>query len=106
RMPARNPTRSLATGDLKKEPWPQSWKMMNTRTSSAPRNAASGTTSHHDTGRHKYIRYQSSPIGMSVSMICHSARHGEGLWYLSTISFHAATSGPERRSVELISLFI
>src|SRR5712671_1270294 len=65
---------------------------MNTRTRNPPAKIASGTTSHQDTGRHRYIRYHSSPSGMSVLMICHEARHTEGFWYLSTISFHAALS--------------
>ena len=40
-------------------------------------NIASGTTSHQETGRLKYIRYQSSAIGTRVSTICHNARHVE-----------------------------
>src|SRR3954462_13691692 len=92
-MPVRKPTASLAARDLKNEPWPQSWKMMNTRTSSAPNKIASGTTSHHEIGRLKYIRYHKAPIGISVATISHNARHVDGFWYLATTSFQASASG-------------
>jgi len=51
---------SLATLDLKKEPWPQSWKMMKTRTSSPPARTANASVSHHETSRVKYIRHQTA----------------------------------------------
>jgi hypothetical protein len=60
RTPEANPTMSLATLDLKKEPWPQSWKMMKTRTSSPPARTANASVSHHETSRVKYIRHQTA----------------------------------------------
>ena len=80
--------------------------MMNTRTRIPPAKIASGTTSHHDTGRHKYIRYHSNPYGMIVSTICHKARHIEVFWNLATISFQAALSALGRARTEFESFVI
>src|SRR5579863_895376 len=65
---------------------------MNTRTRRAPASTANGNTNHHEIGRQRYIRYQSTAYGTSVSIICHKARNIEDFWYLATIPFHAALS--------------
>src|ERR1017187_5608336 len=80
--------------------------MMNTRTRNPPARIASGTTSHHDTGRQRCIRYQSAPYGTTVLMICHNARPSEGFWYSATIAFHAALSAWGWAGIELKSFVI
>src|SRR5580765_980290 len=87
-----NPTTSLATRDLKNDPWPQSWKMIKIRTRKAPASIASGSVSHHETDRLKYMPYQRSAKGTRVFTICQTARHVDGSWYCLTISFHTAGS--------------
>src|SRR5687767_13296421 len=91
-MPVTNPTMSFAARDLKYDRCPQSWKMMKTRTRNAPASRASGTTSHHETARLRYIKYQSSAYGPRVLTICQSARASEGCWYFATTSFQTAVS--------------
>jgi hypothetical protein len=61
RTPEMNPTMSLAQRDLKNEPCPQSWKMMKTRTSSAPARIATGIVSHREVCSNTYMAYQSRP---------------------------------------------
>src|SRR5581483_4123014 len=100
-MPAMKPTASFARGELKNEPCPQSWKIMNTRTKKAPASTASGTTSHKETDRHTYISHHKKAYGTRVLMICQVARQVEDFWYLATISFHAATSAREPARVAL-----
>ena len=78
--PVAKPVRSLASRERKKEPCPQSWKMMKTRTSSAPARAARGSASHSETDRLRYIRYHRPASGTSVSASCTSARQVEGSW--------------------------
>ena len=77
-MPAMKPVMSLASRDLKKEPWPQSWKMMKVRTSKPPARIASGSVSHHDTATLRYIKYQTSAYDPNELTICQLARHVEG----------------------------
>src|ERR1043166_7359907 len=66
--------------------------MMKMRTRNAPARIASGTTSHHEIARLRYIRYQSAAYGTRVFVICQSARGVEGCWNLATICLHAAGS--------------
>src|SRR5258707_1372926 len=100
------PTTSLAARDLKNEPCPQSWKMMNTRTRNAPARIGSGSVIQYDTAVLRNIKYQSSAYGPRVLMICKSARHVEGFWYCATISFQAAVSAWRLSWVELESSLI
>lgn len=79
---------------------------MNARTRNPPAKTASGTTSHHDTARLRYMRYQTSARGPRVLTICQIARHVEGVWYCSTISFQAAVSVDPAAEFEVESFVI
>src|SRR5436189_5272338 len=65
---------------------------MKMRTTNAPARIASGTTSHQESTRVRYIPYQSAAYGTRVLLICQSARGVEGRWNWTTICFHAAGS--------------
>src|SRR5262245_22247724 len=101
-----NPTMEFADRELKKEPCPQSWKMMKTRTRNAPARTASGSVIHQATCTVKYIRTQRSEYGTMVLTICQRARPIEGCWNLATISFQAAMSAPRWTVVELADSLI
>jgi len=67
--------------------------MMNTRTSSAPAKIASGTTSHQDTARHRYIKYHSTPSGMIVFHdLPTTPPHRRFFWYFEDNLLQAALS--------------
>ena len=85
-----NPTMSLARRELKNEPWPQSWKMMNRRTRNAPARIAGGIVSQSDTSNARAMTYQRRKYGISVLASCHSARLVEECWYRATTSLQAA----------------
>src|ERR1043166_1122943 len=89
-MPQMKPSTSFARRDLKNEPCPQSWKIINVRTMNPPAKTASGMVIHREIERLKYIRHQSSTYGPRVLTSCHTARPVEGCWYLETISFQSA----------------
>jgi hypothetical protein len=83
---------SLANGDLKNEPCPQSWKMMKIR-------IRKQSVQHHkpkrgpvDQLKLRYIRYQITANGTKVLTNCQVARQTDGSWNLRTIAFQAAVS--------------
>ena len=59
-MPVIVPTTSLAARDLKNEPWPQSWKMMKTRTMNPADRTMTGSASQKETASRRYATYHSA----------------------------------------------
>ena len=60
-MPVMKPTMSLALCERKKDPWPQSWKMMKVRMSRPAASPESASVNQYDTDKLKYMRYHSTP---------------------------------------------
>src|ERR1051325_7513624 len=66
--------------------------MMKMRTTNPPVRTASGTASHQEIDRLKYINHHRRAYEPNVLVICQIARASEGSWYFATISFHCATA--------------
>ena len=85
--PVMKPTMSLAREDLKKEPWPQSWKIMKRRTKKRPFRAARPKVIQADQAKLRYMRYQIRAKGTRVLHNCHTAFGTEGFWKGKTSGF-------------------
>lgn len=83
--PAMKPIVWLAAFDLKKEPCPQSWKIIKTRTKNRPARAAKPRVSGQDFSTVKYKSIQIATKGPIELMICHTLFLREGIWYFATI---------------------
>ena len=83
--PAMKPIVWLAAFDLKKEPCPQSWKIIKTRTKNRPARAAKPIVSGQDFSTVKYKITQIATKGPIELMICQTLFFREGIWYLATI---------------------
>jgi hypothetical protein len=71
------PTIRLARCELKNEPCPQSWKMMNRRTWNPAASAAAGTTSHQEIEASQGMATHNATYGSSVLTSCQPARQPE-----------------------------
>ena len=77
--------------DLRKDPWPQSCIMMNTRTTTAPDRMVSDSVKRCEIFRLQYIRNQRRTYRATLLVSCQAALSAEGFWNFATTGFHSAT---------------
>jgi hypothetical protein len=100
KIPKIDPTILLAFFDLKKEPWPQSWKMIKIRTRKPAARIHKGIIYQIDIFRTWTITIQSKIYGTNELMICQILRESFGWLYLVMISCHEGVSG----GVDMLSI--
>ena len=76
--PIKNPTTVLAVLDLKKDPWPQSWKMMNSLIKNSEANAHKAKVSGQEIDIVKYIATHKPIKGIPELISCQIAFPSEG----------------------------
>src|SRR6476620_8716603 len=92
-MPQIVPRKLFARCDLKNEPCPQSWKIINARVRRPPAGNASASVIQYEYDKLTYIRVSNTKYGIKVLATCQRLRCRLGFWYFATICCQVRFSG-------------
>src|SRR5689334_23866793 len=105
-MPVNWPMNVFHFRDLKNEPCPASWKMMNMRIANPAAKGAISSVTTYDTSRLRYIRYHRMKNGAMLFRHCHKLVRRSDCWKGATACLQEllVKSGAWVAGAELIEL--